>query len=48
MSYYTTVREQDILRNVIVSGYIAFNQINKFFVNIVNIFICDKIFLQVG
>jgi len=32
MSYYTAVRGQDILRNVIVSGYATFYQINKFFV----------------
>jgi len=33
ISYYTTVRGPDILRNVIVSGYVAFYQINKCFVN---------------
>jgi len=33
ISYYTTVRESDVLRNVIVSGYVAFYQIEKFFVN---------------
>jgi len=33
ISYYTTVRGPDILRNVIVSGYDLFYQINKFFVN---------------
>jgi len=46
--YYATVRGQDILRNVTVLGYIAFHQINKFFVNIVHLFISDKIFFQVG
>jgi len=34
MSYYTIVRGPDILRNVIVSGYVTFYQISKFFVNI--------------
>ena len=34
ISYYTTLRGLDILRNVIVSEYATFNQINKFFVNI--------------
>jgi len=34
MSYYTTVRGPDILRNVIVSTYVNFYQINKFFGNI--------------
>ena len=29
--YYTTVRGPDILRNVAVSGYVKFYQINKFF-----------------
>ena len=33
-SYYTTVRGPDTLLNVIVSGYVAFYQINKSFVNI--------------
>jgi len=42
--YYTTVRGQDILRNVIVSGYIAFHQINKFFVNIVCFSLVTKCF----
>jgi len=32
ISYYTTVRGQGILRDVIVSGYITFHQIKKFFV----------------
>jgi len=32
ITYYTTFREQDILRNVIVSGYLAFYQITKCFV----------------
>jgi len=31
---YTTVRGPDILRNMIVSGYVTFCQINKLFVNI--------------
>jgi len=29
--YYTTVRGPDILRNVAVSEYVKFYQINKFF-----------------
>ena len=33
ISYYTTVRGSDILRNVIVSVYVIFYQIKKFFVN---------------
>ena len=41
--YYTIVRGQDILRNVIVSGYIAFHQI-KFFVNIVYFSLVTKFF----
>jgi len=32
-SHYTTVRGPDILRNRIVSGYVTFYEINKFFVN---------------
>jgi len=32
--YYTTVREPDLLRNMIVSGYVTSYQINKCFVNI--------------
>ena len=42
--YYTTVRGQHILRNVIVSGYIAFHQINKFFVNIVCFSLVKNVF----
>ena len=38
ISYYQTVRGTDTLRNVIVSGYVTFYQINIFFVN----FITDK------
>jgi len=34
MSHYTTVQGVDVLRNVIVSWYVTFYQINKFFVNI--------------
>jgi len=34
ISYGTTVREPDILRKVIFSGYVTFYQINIFFVNI--------------
>jgi len=34
ISYYTTVRGPDILRNLIISGYLTFHQINTFFVNI--------------
>jgi len=37
ISYYTTVRGPEILRNVIVSGYLTFRQINKFFVNTVKL-----------
>jgi len=33
ISYFITVRGPDILRNVIVSGYVAFYLTNKFFVN---------------
>jgi len=33
VSYFTTVRGPDFLRNVIVSGYVAFYLTNKFFVN---------------
>jgi len=33
-NYYTNVLGADILRNVIVSEYDAFYQINKFFANI--------------
>jgi len=33
ISCYTIVREPDILRNVIVSGFVTFNQINNFFAN---------------
>jgi len=32
--YYMIVRGSDFLRNVIVSGKVAFHQINKFFVNV--------------
>jgi len=34
ISYCTTVREPDILRNVFFSGYVIFYQMNPFFVNI--------------
>jgi len=34
ISHYTTVRGLNIFRNVIVSAYVAFYQINKFFANI--------------
>jgi len=34
ISYYTTVRGPDILRNVIASGYLTFYQINKCFVQV--------------
>jgi len=33
--YYTNVRGPNIIRNVIVSGYVTFDQISKFFVNII-------------
>jgi len=46
ISYYTTFGRPDILRNVIVSGYVAFYQINKFFVNICFHYGIDKMFLQ--
>jgi len=36
ISYFTTVRVRDILRNVTVSGYVTFRQIIKFFVNILS------------
>jgi len=39
--YHTTVRGPHIVRSVIVSGYVTFYQINKFFVNI-SIFIFDR------
>ena len=39
---YTTVRGPDILRNVVVSGNVAFYQINKFSVDIC-FFVIDKI-----
>jgi len=43
ISYYTTVRGPDILRNAIVSEYVTLYQINKFFVNILYcFFITDK------
>ena len=42
ISYCTTVREPDILRNVIFSTYVQFCQINTFFVNI--FFITGKMF----
>jgi len=32
--YYIIIGEPDFLRNVIVSGKVAFHQINKCFVNI--------------
>jgi len=32
ITYYTTLQGPDILRNEIVSGYVAFYQINKCFV----------------
>jgi len=34
ISYCTTVRGPDVLRNVIFSGYVTFYQINTFFVNL--------------
>jgi len=46
ISYCTIVRGQGILRNVAVSGYIAFHQISKFFVNKVNFFLVTKCFLR--
>jgi len=42
---YTTVREPDILRNVIVSGYVTFYRINKCFLNVL-FFINDKMSLR--
>ena len=33
VSHYTTVRGPEILRNWIVSGYVTFYEINKFFLN---------------
>jgi len=40
ISDYTTVRGPDILRQAVVSGYVTFCQISKYFVNI--FFIVDK------
>jgi len=34
ISYYTTLRGPDLLRNVIVTEYVIFNHISKCFVNI--------------
>jgi len=34
ISCYTKVQGSNILCNVIVSGYVAFHQVNKLFVNI--------------
>jgi len=34
ITYCTTFREPDILRNVIISGYVTFYQMNKCFANI--------------
>jgi len=45
MICYTTVREPDILRNVIVSEYVTFCLINKCFVKIL-FFIIDQISLR--
>ena len=47
MSYYTTVRGWDILRNVIVSGYARKYQVNKYFKNKC-FFIIDNITSQAG
>ena len=47
ISYYTTVREPGIFRNVVVSGYVTFYQINKNFVNAVISF-NDKMSLWPG
>ena len=47
-SYYTAVRVRGpniLICNVVVSGYVAFNQINKFFVNSF-FFIIDKMSLR--
>ena len=41
---YTTVRGPDILRNVIVSGYVIFYKINTFFMNVLLFIIIDKVF----
>jgi len=43
---FTQHQGSDILRNVVVSGYVTFDQINKFFVK--NSFIIDKKSLLVG
>jgi len=40
------VRGPDFLRNVIVSGKVAFHQINKFLVNDYYFFIIDKMALR--
>jgi len=43
--YFTTVRGPHILRNVIVSGYVAFYQTNKFFVNTLNFHYWQNVFV---
>jgi len=45
--FYTTVLGRDILRNVIVSGYVTIYQANIFFVNML-FFVVDKATLRAG
>ena len=45
MNYDTTIRGPNILRNVIISGYVIFYQINKCFVNLY-FFVIDKMSLR--
>jgi len=47
ISYYTTVRGSEILRNLIVSGCVKFYQINECFVQIL-FFIIVKMSSRVG
>jgi len=44
ISYYTTVRGPEIVRNVIVSGYVPFYQINKCFGNISRFYFWQTVF----
>jgi len=46
ISCYTTARGQDISRDVIVSGYVTFYQINKFFRKYRYFFVIDKMSSQ--
>jgi len=44
ISYSTTVREPDSLRNMIFSGYVTFYETNTFFVNILFFHYCRNVF----